>query len=140
MTLRKKVNQLISQSVIQSCKGYVALASVLVIAAVVLVISVSVSLLSVSEGQMSLAGKKNEETVDLVEGCLEEALLRLNEEESIPATISLPEGDCSVTINSQVGNDWTITVSTTFENYTKSIQAVVNRETTVAITSWQEIE
>lgn len=120
--------------------GYVALASVLVIAAVVLTIGISVSLLSVSEGQMSLAEKKNEETVDFIEGCVEDALLRLNEDNAIPTQIPLPEGNCDVTIDSQSGSDWTFTVSGSVDNYTKNIQAQMTRGSTVTITSWQETE
>lgn len=122
-----------------SCEaGYVALASVLVIAAVVLVIGISVSLLSVNEAQSALSGRRNEETIHLVEGCVEDALLRLNRQGSIPATISLPQGDCSVTINSQIGDDWDITVTLSVEGFSKSFRIMVTRGVQIIITSWQE--
>jgi len=121
--------------------GYVALSSVLVIAAVVLVIGISVSLLSISESQMSLAEKKKEETIDFVESCLEDALLRINEDESYSGgTLSLPEGDCTINI-SQTGNDWTITAEGTLDGFTKTIEVQLERTSpTMALTSWQEIE
>lgn len=121
-------------------RGYIALASVLVIATVVLAIGISVTLLSISEAQLSLAGKKGQESIDFVEGCAEEALLQLNETNSIPATIALPEGSCSVTIDSHSGNDWTFTISGSIDQFTKSIQLVANRGSTVMITSWREVE
>lgn len=136
--LKLKIKKLICHS--ERERGYVALASVLVIAAVVLVISISVSLLSVSEGQMSLAGKKNEESVDFVEACIEDVLLRLNEGDAIPTQISLPEGTCDVTIDSQSGDDWTFSVSGNIDNYTKNIQISCTRSTIIDVTSWQEIE
>lgn len=120
--------------------GYVALSSILVIGTVILTIGISVSLLSVSESQISLAEKKKEETVDLVEACVEDALLELNENSSIPSTINLPEGSCSVTINSQSGSDWTFTVTGTVDDHTKKVQVTANRGSSVTVTSWKEVE
>lgn len=120
-------------------KGYIALASVLVISAVILTIGVSVSLLSISELQISLAEKKKEETIDFVESCLAEILLKLNEDNAVSTEISLPEGNCSVTINSQ-NSSWTFTVSGSVDNYTKNVQVTATRGSTVEIISWQEVE
>ncbi len=120
--------------------GYVALSSILVIATVILTIGISVSLLSVSESQISLAEKKKEETVDFVEACVEDALLELNENGSISLAIILPEGTCTVTIDSQTGNDWTFTVSGAVDAHTKRVQVTANRDTTVTTTSWKEVE
>ena len=119
-------------------KGYVALASILVIASVVTVIGISTSLLSVNEIQSSLSGLKNEVTVDFVEGCVEDALLRLNENNAIPNQISLPEGSCDVSNITQNGTAWTFTVSGTIDTYTKSVHVKINRDTTVTVTSWEE--
>ena len=65
-------------------KGYIAISSVLVIMAVVLIIGSSVSLLSINDMQSALSNKKSEESLHLVEGCTEDALLSLNENNSIP--------------------------------------------------------
>ena len=120
--------------------GYVALSSILIISTVILVIGISVSLLSISESQLSLGEKKNEETVDFVEGCVEDALLELNNSGSISSTKTLPEGTCSVTIDSQSGNDWTFTVSGTQDSHTKNIQVSATRDTSVTVTSWKQVE
>ena len=115
-----------------------ALASVLVIAAVVGVIGIATALSAVSESQSALAAKKGHEARDFVEGCVEDALLRLNEDNSIPSTITLPEGSCSVTINAQSGDDWTFTATGTLETHASSIQVNATRTTTITITRWQE--
>ena len=119
-------------------QGYIALSSILVISAVVLVIGISTSLLSVNDLLSSTSGKKGDETVDFVEACIEDALLRLNKDNTIPTTITLPVGDCSVTINSQVGNDWDFTVEATLDGFTRKIRVVATRSSSVTITSWQE--
>jgi hypothetical protein len=119
--------------------GYVAIASVLVITAIVLAIGTTVALLSVSDIQSALSYKKSEETLSIVEACIEDALLRLNEDNSIPNSITIPEGICSVTINSQSGGNWIFTVSSSLDKNTKDIQVEATRGSTVSITSWIEI-
>jgi hypothetical protein len=120
-------------------KGYIAITSILVILAVVLTVGTTVSLLSVNNIQASLTDQKGEEALALVEGCAEDALLRLNNNNSIPGSISLPEGNCNITNISNVGNDWTFTVSATILSYTKSLQINATRTNTVQVTSWLEI-
>ena len=119
--------------------GYIALTSVLVIAAAVLAIGTSVALLSISEGQVSLADKKHEETLDFVESCAEVALLELNEDNNISSSIALPEGSCSVIINSQSGNDWDFSVSGVVGGFNKTVQVTTTRSAGVAINSWQQV-
>lgn len=131
---------LIIELMMSNKPGYVALASVLVIASVVLTIGVSVALLSISQAQISLAGKKSDESLDLVEGCVEEALLRLNEDNAIPSQIVLPAGSCSVTIDALSGVDWTFTTSGSLGGHSKSVQLTASREATVVVGSWQEVE
>ena len=123
-----------------SSGGYVALASVLVIAAIVVSIGLSTSLLSINEAQNSLASKKSEETLDLVEACAEEALIKLSRDANVPSTITLPEGTCNVTENSQVGSNWDVTIEHTFEKYTKRVRLDVDRSTTITINGWNEVE
>lgn len=120
--------------------GYIALTSILVIAVVVLTIGISVALISISEGQISLAEKKKEETLDFVESCVEDALLRLNKDENIPSQIKLPEGTCSVNIESQVDNKWVFTVSGQLDNYRKTIKVMAVRGSKINVESWQEVE
>lgn len=137
-----KVNKILNSYFVirNSHSGYVAIASVLVIGAVIIIISTTTTLTTISEGQISLATKKNEESLDFVEGCVEDALLRINEDNTLSSSLTLPEGTCSVTINSQSGNNWDITVSGTFETYSKAFRIVAVRDTSVTITSWLEVE
>ena len=125
----------------KSSDGYIALISVLVIASVVLTITVTMALVSVSELQSSLAGRKNDDAVNLVEACIEDALIRLNKNypTPIPTSIPLPEGSCSVTLDSQVGTVWTFTATVNRDGYIKRVQVVANRGSQVTITSWKEL-
>src|SRR3989338_6758105 len=97
-----------------------------------------ISVLSINDIQMSLANKNGLDALNIVEGCVENSLLNLNEDNNIPSSISLPEGNCSVTINSQNGNDWDFTVQTTIKSYSKSIRVNATRATNVLVTAWTE--
>lgn len=119
--------------------GYIAISSILVIAAVVLIIGTTVALVSINEGQMSLAAIQSDTALGIVEGCTEEALLFLNENNTLPATITVPLGSCTATTNSVVGTTWTITISTTVNTFTKSVQIILTRGSTITISSWSEI-
>lgn len=119
-------------------KGYAALASVIVIAALVIVIGITVSLTSINEVQTSLSSKKSDESLDFVEGCVEEALLRLRNDSAIPTQIPLPEGTCNVTIESQSGTNWLITVDGELDNHAKSLEIDITRDTSVVVNSWLE--
>ena len=118
--------------------GYVAISTVIVVVAVLLIILTTTSLVAISEGQMSLSGKKADESSNLVEGCVEDALIRINKSNNLPTSLILPEGQCTVTIDSHVGNDWKFTISGSVDNYTKKVQVQASRGSVITITNWKE--
>jgi len=120
-------------------RGYIALTTVLIISFIILSVGLASSLLSVGQLQNSLSGKKYEQTINLLESCVEDSLIRLNKSMSIPSLISIPGGTCSVTIDSQTGNTWIFTVSTNFDGYSKSIQIEAIRDTKVSVVKWNEL-
>jgi len=120
-------------------KGYIALTTILIISAIILILGTSVTSISINEIQSSFSSFKNEEALDFVETCVEDALMRLNKNNSIPSTITLPAGSCFVTINSHIDSTWTFTVSGGLNNHTKRIQITANRTTSVQLSSWKEI-
>lgn len=118
--------------------GYIAISSVLVICAVIIIIGTTVALSSISEGQMSLAGIRSRQALDILEGCADEALLYINENNTITPTIDTPQGTCTLMVNSITGVNWSITLSTTVSGYTKTMDITVIRNSTMTITSWEE--
>jgi len=118
-------------------KGYIALSTVLITLALVLLIGLSASLLSINDLLSSFSGKKSNISVDLAEACVEDVLLKLNEDNNITAgSMTLPQGDCNVTINTHVGNTWDFSVSANLEGYAKSVRVNATRDATVTINSW----
>ena len=120
-------------------KGYIALTTVLVVGVVLVTIGLSVSLIAISEGQLSLSGRKNETALNLIESCVQDALLRLSNTNALNTTITLPEGTCSLVVDSTVGTTWTFTVAGAFEGHTKKMQTIAVRGSTVSVTSSLEI-
>lgn len=119
--------------------GYIALVTVLVIGAVMLTVGMTVVMNSINSGQGALSGVKKETEIGFVESCAEEALMRINEDNALASTIVLPEGNCTVTINSQSGSDWDFTVTGVLGGYAKSVRVTASRTTTVTVNSWREI-
>lgn len=119
-------------------QGYVALIIVLTISVIVLGIASTVAVLSIGEAQSSFAMVNGENTVQFVEGCMEDALLNAKLSAAYTGgTITRPEGTCSIVV-SKVGNSWTVTTTTTATTYKRTIQAQFSRNPALSVTSWQE--
>lgn len=124
---------------IKNESGFIALVSMLTISAVVLSITLTVVYLSIGQGQSGLALSKGEDQLTFVEGCMEDALLKIRANASYAGgSITRPEGTCTITV-SQAGSEYTVTSTVTNTNYKRTIQAVVTRGATITITSWKEI-
>lgn len=121
--------------------GYVAIISVLIIGALVIAVAITISLLSIGEGQSSLSLTSGEDSLQLAEGCMEDALLKIRANSAYAGgTITRPDGtSCSVTV-SQSGADYTVTAQTTGTKHVRKIQAVVNRGASITLTSWKETQ
>lgn len=119
-------------------QGYVAISMMLILSVVTLSVMVTVAQLGIGEGQASFALTKGEDTLQFVEGCLEDALLKLRASASYTGgSITRPEGTCTITV-SNVGTVYTVTATNTVSTYKRTVRAVVNRTSSLAITSWQE--
>lgn len=126
--------------------GFIAFTTLLVVSAIALAVSVSISLLGVGEVKSSLDFKKGQEVAKIAESCVEEALLRLRNNDTYTGTVvPLPVGNGSCTISiSGAGVDRTIDISATISgppDYVKNIQATAKRTgNSINIVSWSEVE
>jgi|SRR3989344_5721571 len=128
--------------------GYVAISILLILTAVVLGIMVTVAQLGIGEGQVSLALSKGEDTLNFVEGCMEDAMLKARANSAFgdpagtPVTITRPEGTCLVTVISKTGSSpviWTVNATTTATKYTRVVRAMFSKSPTgITLTSWKE--
>ena len=121
-------------------KGFVAVSVVLIIISVILSVGTTVALLSIGEAQSSLVLYKGEDNLNLVEGCVEDVILKVRSNSSLGSgTVSRPEGICTYTVNA--GNpNWDITVTSQSTAYQRRIRVQFTRNPTgITLTSWKEI-
>jgi hypothetical protein len=128
-------------------QGFIALLSIIIIAAATLIIGLSVNNLSISESQMGLAQKKGHEAFMHAESCMEEALIQLRDNVNYDpdgASVTLDTITCTSIDVTGSGSDRTIIVSVTltddFGSFTKSIQTDVKRiGNSITVNSWTEL-
>lgn len=118
--------------------GYVAISSVLVILAVILTITITGSLLSIDGAQISLSENISQTSNQVVESCVNEVLLELTNEATFSGTVTLPEGSCTVILDSQSGDNWVFSVTGSINNYDTTIQVDLDKTTELTINSWLE--
>lgn len=123
--------------------GFAALLSVLVVSIVALTISVSISLLGVGEAKNSLDYKRGQEVLKIAEGCVEEALLRLRNDDTYSGgSLNVGDGLCNINISGS-GADRVIDVVGQIQgppSFEKSIQVNVRRSgNSINIVNWSEI-
>lgn len=120
-------------------KGYIAIMTVLILAAVALMTSMTVALLSVGEAQTAFSLTKGEEAWRLVDGCVEDALLKSKSSASYSGgNITRSEGTCEIGV-SKIGDTWTIVASPLSTKYHRTVEVVVGRMATgIVMLSWKE--
>lgn len=121
-------------------RGFIAVSIVLVIMVIVLAIGSTVTLLSINEAQSGLVLFQGEDNLQFVEGCAEDALLKIQSNSSYGGgTILRPEGTCSITVNAPNPN-WDITVSSTQTNFQRKVRLTFTKSSSkITLTSWKEI-
>ena len=113
---------------------------VIILVAVVIAIATTVALLSIGEAESALTLTNGESTLNFVEGCAEDALLKARANTAYTGgNITRPEGTCSVSV-SKAGSTWTLTMSTTATTHVRTIQVVITQDGYGdTISSWREI-
>ena len=124
--------------------GYIALSTVIVILVVIIAISLTVAFSSISEAQSGLALFKGESSLNFVEGCAEDVMLKIRTDGTYAVTsFTRPEGTCSITYNAGTTRPttWDITVTTADTAYKRSIRTIFTRNavTGLTLTSWNEL-
>jgi hypothetical protein len=119
-------------------KGFAAIISVIIIGAVLIVAGTMATMTSINEGQMSLSRLQSNNSLGFIESCAEESLITINENNTLPSLIITPNGNCTVSVNSQVGTSWDFTLNGTVNGYQKSHNLKLNRGSSLGIGSWQE--
>ena len=117
-------------------KGYAAIISIIIIGILMTLLGTAGTYLGIGNAQSGISYQSNQKSLQLIDSCLEDALLTYNETNTLPTSITVPTGTCSLTINSQTGTTADITLSHSLNNYPYSINVSLDRNTTVSIVSY----
>lgn len=119
-------------------RGYIALASVLVITVLIVLVGTTVALLGIDEGIAALSTKNSFLTLDTVGACAEEALLKVSESGQIPANVYLPTGTCATGEATRSGYNFKFVVTKTVNQHYRHFYFDVDRGLPWRSNFWSE--
>jgi len=120
--------------------GYAALLTVLVIGAVLIILTLSITFISLNTLLSSSTHQLSSQSLVQIEGCVQEALLQLKNNNSLPAQVILPEITCQINNISQTGNDWSFQVTGNYQGFSKTIDLQATRDTQLTLTGWTVVD
>ena len=120
-------------------KGVTALLTITIIGAVTLIIALNSSLLGLGELHLGHTASKASIASIITDSCLEEVLYQIKLDSNYNgSSLVFNEGSCIINIIPS-GNDRTITVTGTVENYNKKIEVTLTLSgEQIIINSWEE--
>ena len=116
------------------------LVAILMITAAALAIALAVATMASSEVNISQAAKQSSKARALVEGCLEDALMRLARTNNVePPTFTMAEGNCTINIAGSAPYE-IVAIGQVGRAYTRLKATVSVNNEILSIEKWEEIE
>ena len=128
------------KKIIKNKKGISTLMTIIVVSAIALSIALTATLKGIDETNTGLNQTKSLETFTATDGCIEEALVKLNSDHGYTGEILLMGNvSCTITVNGS-GNSRTINVTANNSGkYVRDIEVDVDLQNALEITSWTEV-
>lgn len=119
-------------------KGYAALILVVFLLFAIIAIGVSASYSSISKIKVTQDSIQNSEDIGNLESCVEESLLRINEDNALPAEIIIPitmteDITCNVELEEYLNNQYTYIITLN----TDRVRIIAQRTDRVYIMKWE---
>lgn len=131
------------QKQIASTKGSIALIGVLILSAILIIITIGMSESNISMMDQYFNNESSQNIYQVAEGCLEEAILRIENDTSYTGS-TLPMGDatCVSSVTGTTTKD--ITLEINYLNYTQNFSAQISVTTNgqannVDLLNWEKI-
>lgn len=124
-------------------RGSIALISILIISAVLLITVIGMSESNISQMYQYLNNESNEIIYNSAEGCLEEAIIRIEDDIFFAGTIlTLNDQVCTITVAGD--STKTVLIEVDYLNYTQTFEAQVlvtvnGQANNVSLLNWHEI-
>jgi hypothetical protein len=116
--------------------GMAAIVTVIILGSLMILIGGVMVLSAINKGQIALTDSQAKRVQTLLDSCAEESLLRINENNTLPSRIITNYGLCNVTVNSQIGNSWNLSIGTS--GSALGVNVVLNRGSTISISNWAD--
>jgi len=113
------------KKIIHNKQGSIALISVLIIATMLIIVTVGMSEINTLTAHQYMNTNSNTSTIYLAEGCLEEAISRIEDDIDFSGTTLTMDENSSCTIAVSGAATKTIDISTTFYEYSQNYQAEI---------------
>lgn len=126
-------------------RASIALISLLVISAMTLVLALGMSEVTISKSYQYFNNHSDKMGYYVAEACLEETLIRLEEDASFSGETLTFDADTNCTISvAGTGATRTVSITTVYLTYTQNFEAEVSlvqagQATNASLSSWQEI-
>lgn len=124
-------------------KGTVALMSMLIIAAFTLILTIAATEASIATSYQFLNRESSDISYYSSEGCLDEALIRIEESASFSGeTLTMDDSTCTISVTGT--NPKTISVNVNYGDYSENFRATVNisnagHAINTSLSTWEEI-
>jgi hypothetical protein len=119
--------------------GVAVLMVVLIVASVLLSIALTMGNASITENQINLYQSQSNQLMQNLDGCGDEALIRLNRNSLYAGETLILDGTTCVISLSGSGSTRTISILGSKDAYTKKLQINATIFPTFTVTSWQEV-
>lgn len=119
--------------------AYVAISTVLVVFALILAIAVTGTVGSVGYLQSTLASYRYTNASLVLESCVDDALIRINEDDALPSSALIETYICNYNVENHTGESWTFTVSTTVTGHARIARINATRSDKVYLNSWEDL-
>lgn len=129
--------------ILHKTKGSIALITVLVVSIFTLILAVGITETSISTGYQYLNNESENYSYYSAEGCIEEALLRMEQDSSFTGTtVVFDNGSCTVTVTGT--NPKTVSIELVSGDYVQNFVSEVaisenGHAINTSLSSWEEI-
>jgi len=124
------------KKIVVDTKGAMVLTSMILMAAIVVIVSLSIGVSSINQSEISLYSNLGLRTVINIDGCGEEALIRLSRDaDYIGETLTVGNTTCVISVSGS-GANRTVSIAGTNGNFVKILEIEANVLPSFEIESW----
>lgn len=136
----KKMNKKFPENSTSKHSGIAMLVTMIVVGAAALAVVIGIALVGIDETRIQLHQSKSLEVSSVTDGCIEEALIKLNGNRNYAADVFNSSGiECTISITGE-GNNRIIRAVSAYEGtYSRKIEAGVNFDSNFKIIYWREV-